>query len=275
MSAKKAFTLVELLVVIAIIALLISILAPSLQVAKDITKQMICGTNLHAIGVATVIYAEGNAGALPPHCSPKSAGGYFVIGNMSYAPIYNAVSGTRPAILLETYRLSSGSPYLDSAGKPVPWGPAGVLYYYGMIENANLLYCPAIYENQLNRRAYPEPYGTRTSSEGGYGGDTLKSSYPYNPNIIERSAGLADYMYTKMEVFPGSAILVTDPIIHAGWGWSYHRHTGQTSPTWVRGFVGGTASARTSAGLYTFLNSGVDTWNNWPDHVKALDYIQD
>lgn len=55
---KKAFTLIELLVVIAIIALLVSILLPSLNKAKELARKVVCTSNLHGIGLGWMLYFE-------------------------------------------------------------------------------------------------------------------------------------------------------------------------------------------------------------------------
>lgn len=55
-----AFTLIELLVVVAIIAILLSILLPSLQRARDQAKQLLCLTNLRSQGEAGLAYADEN-----------------------------------------------------------------------------------------------------------------------------------------------------------------------------------------------------------------------
>ncbi|MFP4216749.1 MAG: type II secretion system protein [Phycisphaerae bacterium] len=55
----RGFTLVELLVVIAIIALLVSILLPSLKQAKEQAKTAVCVTNMKGIAGAVVNYAQG------------------------------------------------------------------------------------------------------------------------------------------------------------------------------------------------------------------------
>ena len=62
---KRGFTLIELLVVIAIISLLVTILMPSLQKAKQLARNTICCTNLSGIGKAIYYYVEEFKGTFP------------------------------------------------------------------------------------------------------------------------------------------------------------------------------------------------------------------
>ncbi|MHC4064248.1 MAG: type II secretion system protein [Planctomycetota bacterium] len=59
------FTLVELLVVVSIIALLISILLPSLRQAREQAKFAVCGSNLRQIGGAVHVYVSAYDGYIP------------------------------------------------------------------------------------------------------------------------------------------------------------------------------------------------------------------
>ncbi|MBI1367833.1 MAG: prepilin-type N-terminal cleavage/methylation domain-containing protein [Planctomycetes bacterium] len=60
-----AFTLIELLVVVAIIALLISILLPSLRQARYVAKLTVCSSNQRQIGMGFHMYAGDNTTLYP------------------------------------------------------------------------------------------------------------------------------------------------------------------------------------------------------------------
>lgn len=65
MRKKEGFTLIELLVVVSIIALLVSILLPALSKARDMARRVVCGANMHQIGIAMHAYASENNDKLP------------------------------------------------------------------------------------------------------------------------------------------------------------------------------------------------------------------
>lgn len=65
MRIKKGFTLVELLVVISIIALLLAVLIPAMNKAKENANCVVCKNNLRNYGLAGTMYLQSNNNAFP------------------------------------------------------------------------------------------------------------------------------------------------------------------------------------------------------------------
>ena len=119
-----AFTLVELLVVIAIIAMLLSILMPSLSKAREGAARAVCASNNHQIMLACMAYAENNKNYYPmwygsSPCAPDTS---LFLNN--YVPDFKAFQcpydksnyGTLPSNACVPIQIGL-SPKLDSAIK--------------------------------------------------------------------------------------------------------------------------------------------------------------
>lgn len=85
-APRRGFTLIELLVVVAIIALLISILLPSLSRAREQGRQTVCIANLKSMGVAMTMYFGDNKDWFPYEKSnwPQGYNGGWLLSAFYY-----------------------------------------------------------------------------------------------------------------------------------------------------------------------------------------------
>jgi len=102
MSRRKGFTLIELLVVIAIIGVLIALLLPAVQAAREAARRSQCVNNLKQIGLAVHNYLSANSDTMPPSSvDPQINGGpgganesalCRLLPYLEQQPVYNAIN---------------------------------------------------------------------------------------------------------------------------------------------------------------------------------------
>lgn len=114
-SSRRGFTLVELLVVITIIAVLMGLLLPAVQAAREAGRQTVCRNNQYQLAFAVIRHAEQN-GFVPgwepePLTSARNCWPVMITPFIERADIWRQVlSGTVPSVYISTFVCPSSPP---------------------------------------------------------------------------------------------------------------------------------------------------------------------
>lgn len=172
LSKRNAFTLIELLVVITIIAILASILLPSLKNAREQAMRISCVNNMRQLYLGLVQYSVDNYGYLPGHYWD-----WQVPAASMHALMYGSARG---------------------------WRYLGLLYSEGYITNPNVFWCPASLRKPKDH-AY-HMYAT-WPPDYGWNGQYKFNSYLCSWNYARYSISPDDTIWWQLSKYANRALL--------------------------------------------------------------------
>ena len=265
MRKNRGFTLIELLVVISIIALLLSILMPSLGKVKEHAWRLICATNQGTVTRGVHTYSAEYDGKLPVTC--------YNGGGNDYEIAYSDNPWT--SYLTHTIDTSQafGSHIVDG-----PWS-MGQLYQTNVIDEPKSFYCPAI--PRYSRSAivvndYSYRYEAHIDSLGRWPWNSnewatlwVSVSYYYTPFSWDKNERNLPAIATKADQLQSTSIMGFDVILDIGYMAHKSRIAGGGG---VNAFYGdGHVKFRSSPEAFEYIFdssnwiSSMDSFNHHPE----------
>ncbi|MDR2438025.1 MAG: DUF1559 domain-containing protein [Planctomycetaceae bacterium] len=165
-SSRFGFTLVELLVVIAIIGVLIALLLPAVQAAREAARRMTCTDHLKQFGIAVHNFHDTNTGLPPLTLGPNRASLFvFLMPFCEQQSLFNSLTNgfatsTNVAGIGRCLDNDDGSTAGDQAGLWLDGTTGTTLEDRKQIGNVPIIKCPSRRSGiQIVDDAGSEPYG--------------------------------------------------------------------------------------------------------------------
>ncbi len=173
----SGFTLIDILVSIAVIALLIGIMLPSLSQVREMSRRVLCASNVRQIGFGLLMYADANKDFLAPTIHVRGASN----DNSSLSARGDTM----------TIRVDA-----DTVGLwGQPWDGIGRLYLGEYLRAPKIFYCPS------HRGEHPF---SRYELEWAGGAGEIVSNYQY------RGKGARQNQTRLTRIIPPRVALLTD-----------------------------------------------------------------